>query len=79
MRRVVLDPATVAKFGDLCEPVELCDESGRVLGRILPESIQAESNGPHSPDFTEEEICALREQTGGRSLAEIRRSLEKTA
>ena len=80
MRRVLLDPVTVAKFGDLDEPLELCDESGRLLGLMVP---GAETSGdagkPYAPDFTDEEIRVLKNQTGGRTLAEIRKSLGRTA
>lgn len=36
MTRVTVDPATLERLRDLKEPVELCDESGRVLGAFTP-------------------------------------------
>ncbi len=36
MTRVTVDPATLERLRDVKEPVELCDESGRVLGAFTP-------------------------------------------
>jgi hypothetical protein len=36
MKRVVIDTATLAKLSDLFKTVELCDESGRPIGRFRP-------------------------------------------
>ena len=36
MPRVTLDPALVAKLKNSLELVELCDESGKIIGRFHP-------------------------------------------
>jgi hypothetical protein len=36
MTRVIVDETLRNKLGNLLEPVELCDESGRVLARVVP-------------------------------------------
>jgi hypothetical protein len=36
MTRINLDRATLTLLHDLSEPLELCDESGRVLGTFIP-------------------------------------------
>lgn len=36
MTRVVIDADMLAKLRNLEEPLELCDESGRVLARVNP-------------------------------------------
>jgi hypothetical protein len=36
MRTVVCDAALSEKLHDLTEPLDLCDESGHVLARIVP-------------------------------------------
>ena len=38
MSRVVLDAELRKKLGDLTEVVELCDESGKVIGQIVPKN-----------------------------------------
>lgn len=55
MTRVILDAALRSKLHDLAEPVELCDESGRVVGRVIPVPEDAEE-GPFEPQISEEEI-----------------------
>jgi hypothetical protein len=36
MTRVIVDQELRNKLGDLTEPIELCDETGRVLARVNP-------------------------------------------
>jgi hypothetical protein len=42
MRKVVLDEILRAKLNGLEEQVELCDETGRTVGHILPEDVYQE-------------------------------------
>lgn len=57
MTRIVLDSGTVAKLQPLSEPVELCDESGRVLGESRP-GLETSSRLPEGFDcpFSDEEL-----------------------
>jgi hypothetical protein len=36
MIRIVVDAEMREQLKDLTEPLDLCDESGRVLGRLIP-------------------------------------------
>ena len=36
MTRVILDPDLIGKLLNLEQPLELCDEAGHVLARVLP-------------------------------------------
>jgi hypothetical protein len=79
MQKIVVDPALRAKLHNLAEHVELCDESGQTLGHFLPaadyKNLQCVSiDFP----FTEEEIERRRHEKGGRTLAEIWKSLGRT-
>jgi hypothetical protein len=70
MIKVTLDKATLAKLHNLSERVEVCDESGRVVGYAHP----AKHTLPpeyEEPPITKEEIDRLVNEPGGRSLAEI--------
>jgi hypothetical protein len=75
MQSVTLDASTRAKLHNLTDLTEFRDEAGRVLGHFLPidrpPAVESGRNCPH----TDEEIQQLRRQTGGRSLAEIWKSL----
>lgn len=55
MTRVVLDSALREKLCDLLHPLELCDERGRVLARLMPVCDPAEY-GPLEPQVSEEEL-----------------------
>jgi hypothetical protein len=36
MSRVILDRAALAHFAKLVQPVEVCDQTGNVVGRFIP-------------------------------------------
>lgn len=39
MSKIILDPELKAKLNGLNEQLEVCDESGRTVGRFLPEKM----------------------------------------
>jgi hypothetical protein len=55
MTRVVLDAELRSKLLNLSQPLELCDESGRILARVTP-SIDPAEYGPLEPQITREEL-----------------------
>lgn len=55
MNQIILDASVSSKLHDLGHPVELCEPSGRVLGRFVP-LIDMTEWEPVSPDITEEEL-----------------------
>jgi hypothetical protein len=76
MQKIILDPALKAKLNNLEEHLEVCDESGKIVGHFLPTDAYndmvmawAESQ------ITEEELERLRQEPRGRPLAEIWKSL----
>lgn len=77
MTRVVLDAATAAKLHGARDSVELCDESGRVLGRFVPAENGLPGGKLPGPQISEEELDRRERAGGGRSLAEILADLEK--
>jgi hypothetical protein len=77
MQSVIVDAAVGARFHNLSMLTEVRDESGQVLGHFLPASADAAPEGAPSCPYTDEEIEVLRQQTGGRPLAEIWRDLDR--
>ena len=55
MIRIVLDTTLREKLHNLDQPLELCDETGRVLARVMPYYDPAEY-GPLEPQVSEEEL-----------------------
>jgi hypothetical protein len=76
MVKITVDDTLLAKLHNLDLPLELCDESGRVLGHFTPAVDQAAYEGVESPT-SEEELRRRSQQGGGRSLAEIIEHLQK--
>ena len=77
MTQIILDASVSSKLHDLGQPVELCDPSGRVLGRFVP-LIDLSQWEAVSPDISEEELDR-REQAGEKryTTAEVLAHLEK--
>lgn len=65
MVRITIDEELKQRLLSSGEVVELCDESGRLLGRILPHR-DAPTKGwePLTPEPTEEELRRSREYDG---------------
>jgi hypothetical protein len=55
MTRVIVDETLRNKLGNLLEPLELCDESGRVLARVVPFH-DLDGYEPWEPPISEEEL-----------------------
>ncbi len=55
MTQITLDASLSSKLNDLTQPVDLCDPSGRILGRFVP-LIDMSEWEPLSPDISEEEL-----------------------
>jgi hypothetical protein len=55
MTRILIDANLPAKLLHLTEPLELCDESGRVVGQVFPVFDLSEYE-PWAPSFDEEEL-----------------------
>jgi len=73
--RILLDSTLRSKLQDLTQPFELCDESGRVLGRFIPLLNSPPGHGVE-PHLTEQEL-QRREQEPDYSTAEVLAHLEK--
>jgi hypothetical protein len=76
MTKVVLDGVMRSKLHDLAEPLELCDESGRVLGRVFP-TLDLSQYEPWEPPISEEELWRCEEETESYTTAEVLAYLEK--
>jgi hypothetical protein len=55
MTRVIVDEFLRSKLHNLTEPLELCDPSGRVLGRLVP-TFDLSQYEAWIPEFTDEEL-----------------------
>jgi hypothetical protein len=77
MTRVIADKRLRSMLHDLSQPVEICDESGRVLARVLP-TIDRSQYEELEPQISCEEL-QRRKQNKGRTYttAEVVSHLEK--
>ena len=79
MRKIILDNDTIARLHGLAEQLEVCNPTCEVLGRILPEAIYQKLLHAvalaQRPPLSPEEVVRRRHETGGRSLAEILKTL----
>ena len=71
MTKVFLDATLDSRFRNVDE-AELCDQSGRTLGRFLSEQVYRRLRYDWAnAQVTDEELQRRFQQPGGRSLAEI--------
>lgn len=77
MTRVTLNHDSVSKLRWLAEPVEICDESGAVIGIYAPVADHSLYQGEESPASDAE--LRQSELDPGRPLAEILNDLEERA
>ncbi len=72
MTRVTVDETLRSQLNGLDGQVEFCDESGRTVGRFLPEALYKQLlNSSDQCPYTEEEIRRHMDEPGGRPLVEI--------
>ena len=72
MSRVILDPQLRSKLNGLDDQVEICDESGKTLGRFLPESLYRQLLLAWSKaDLPDAELQRRLKEPRGHTLAEI--------
>jgi hypothetical protein len=76
MTQIILDAGVSSKLIDLGRPVELCDPSGRVLGRFVP-LIDLSVWEPISPDVSEEELDRRQQSTEWYSFEEVLAHLKR--
>jgi hypothetical protein len=72
MHRITVDDSLTSQLHGANEPLVLCDGSGSALGHFVPIVLSgAEDDCPYSAD----ELQRMRSEQGGRSWAEIKKSL----
>jgi hypothetical protein len=77
MPKITLDETLSSTLHELTDEVELCDPSGRVLGRFIPKIDMSEWE-PISPDVSEEELDRRQNSKEKRyTTAEVLAYLEK--
>jgi hypothetical protein len=76
MTRIICDAALREKLHDLAKPLELCDESGHLLARVVPVS-DPEPFANNEPQITKEEWQRRMAQKGRTyTTAEVLAHLE---
>ena len=78
MDRVTLEKPLETKLSGLSGEVELCDESGRILGYFVAPDVHRQLRYEWAKQlFTDEELDRARTQAGGRSTADVLDRLQK--
>jgi hypothetical protein len=75
MGKVVLDADLRAKFNGLNEPMDVVDESGRVVGLFVPTDQDKARYANLTIPYSEEEIERRLHEEGGCTLDEIWKKL----
>jgi hypothetical protein len=76
MTRIVLDSELREKLHNLTEPLELCDEGGRVLAHLTP-AVSSSQRERIEPQISREELRRRKENKGKPlNMAEVLAFLE---
>jgi len=75
MVRVTIDQAFCSQLGNFQSPLELCDETGRIVGHFIPVQDRSVYEGVDSP-ASDDELDRRSRDESGRRLAEILRDLD---
>ena len=78
MVKLIVDAAMRAKFNNLDELLEICDQSGQTLGYFHPTVVTSGSENETVSPFSIEEIERRRKQRTGRPLREILENLDQS-
>jgi hypothetical protein len=70
MTRITLDEPLKSRLDNLIEPVELCDQSGRVLGRYFP-AFEPADYEPLDPQVSNDELRRRKASKEWYSTAEV--------
>ena len=77
MTRVVVNETLRSLLHNLSQPLELCDEAGRVLGRVFP-TPELSQYEPWEPTFSEDDLRRQEHSNEKRyTTAEVLAQLEK--
>jgi hypothetical protein len=77
MTRIVLDAAFLGKLHNLSQPLELCDETGKVRAQVVPVLDPADYEPMEPPPLSEEELQKRRSSNTGLTTRELLTQLEK--
>jgi len=74
--KIIFDDAMRAKLAGLSEPVEVCAQDGRTIGHFVPSDDYIRSVYEWSKsEVTDDELDHVSRETGGHTLAEIKKRL----
>lgn len=77
MTRIVVDALLRERLQDLSAPLELCNDDGRVVARLMP-VYDPEEYGPLEPPISEEELARRESSSEKRyTTEEVVRHLEQ--
>jgi hypothetical protein len=70
MTRIIVDDALRNKLHNFAQPLELCDESGRILARLVPQFDLSQFE-PREPSISEEELQRREQSNKWYTTAEV--------
>jgi hypothetical protein len=73
MNRVTIDHNTSEQLGAANQPVQIVDETGRLLGHFVP---TASLHPPVDCPYSDDQLAEMRADPGGRPLHQIWESLD---
>ncbi len=76
MTQVILDATMRSKLHDLRQPLDLCDESGKIVAHVIPVLDPDDWEPVPPPELSEEELKKRENSSRWYTSDEVRRHLE---
>ena len=76
MTRITVNAETASDFSGTSDLAEVYDPSGRKLGHFVPIVVSTDPANDRCP-YSEEELTKFESESGGRTLTEIWKQLER--
>jgi hypothetical protein len=77
---VTIDESLRVQLRDLTEVTVVCDAAGNRIGHFMPLTVPTEIlDGLRTCPYSEAELRQFAQETGGKPLSEILKSLERSA
>ena len=76
MPQIILDATLGSKLHDFSQPLDLCDESGKVLAHVIPALDSADYEPVPPPELSEAELRKREQSSRWYTSAEVLKHLE---
>lgn len=76
MTQIILDAVLRSKLFDLRQPLDLCDESGKIIAHVIPAIDPADYEPVPPPELSQEELRTIEQSSRWYTSEQVLKHLE---